>query len=214
MKIGAGGKVHDPSDPDDGFMLDLGGALAVRESAMTSKRIQRKVRRMAADGLPHGKIPYGYRRIYDPETRCLLRQEPDPETAPVVREIVRRLLAGEALYALAADCNRRGLLTPRGEELKRLGKPVPPGLAWDPIQVKRLAISPTNAGFRTLNGVITGPATWPGLISEADHRVLVGRLTDSARKTWRDGSIKHLLVGIAECGVCGASCRRVAIQLG
>jgi hypothetical protein len=164
---------------------------------------------MAADGLPHGKIPYGYRRVYDPETRCLLRQEPDPETAPVVREIARRLLAGEALYALAADCNRRGLLTPRGEELKRLGKPVPPSLVWDPIQVKRLAISPTNAGFRTLNGVITGPATWPGLISEADHRVLVDRLTDPARKTWRDGSIKHLLVGIAECGVCGAPCRRV-----
>jgi site-specific DNA recombinase len=209
VKIGAGGKVHDPSDPDDGFMLDLGGALAVRESVVTSKRIQRRVRRMAAEGLPHGKIPYGYRRVYDPETRRLLRQEPDPDTAPVVREIARRLLAGEALYAAAADLNRRGVLTPRAEELKRLGKPVPPGLVWDPVQVKRLAISPTNAGFRSLNGTVVGPAQWPGLISEADYRVLVDKLTDPARKTWRDGSIKHLLVGIAECGVCGAPCRRV-----
>lgn len=44
VKIGAGGKVHDPSDPDDGFLLDLQGALAVRESAVTSKRIRRAVR--------------------------------------------------------------------------------------------------------------------------------------------------------------------------
>jgi hypothetical protein len=28
-------------------------------------------------------------------------------------------------------------------------------------------------------------------------------------KSWRDGSIKHLLAGIAECGVCSAPCRRV-----
>jgi site-specific DNA recombinase len=39
--------------------------------------------------------------------------------------------------------------------------------------------------------------------------MLVARLTDPARKSWRDGSVKHLLVGIAECGVCGAPCRRV-----
>jgi site-specific DNA recombinase len=47
------------------------------------------------------------------------------------------------------------------------------------------------------------------LISETDHRVLVAKLTDPARRTARDGSVKHLLVGIAECGVCGAPCRRV-----
>ena len=71
----------------------------MRESVVTSKRIQRRMRRMATEGLPHGKIPYGYRRVYDPKTRRLLRQEPD--TAPVVREIARRLLAGEALGAVA-----------------------------------------------------------------------------------------------------------------
>ena len=34
----AGGKVHNPTDPDDGFMLDLQAGMAVRESAVISKR--------------------------------------------------------------------------------------------------------------------------------------------------------------------------------
>jgi hypothetical protein len=52
--------------------------------------------------------------VYDPETRHLIRQEPNPTTAPFVREIARRLLTGEALYALAADLNVRGIRAPRG----------------------------------------------------------------------------------------------------
>lgn len=196
VRIGAGGRVHDPADPDDGFMLDLGGALAVRESAVTSKRIKRQVRSAAAAGRPHGKIPYGYRREYDPDTREG-RQVPDEQTAPVVAEVAARLLAGEATYAVAADLNARGLPAPRGGR-------------WDLTQIKRLAVSPTNAGLRThLGEVLDGPASWPALIAATDHRVLVERLTDPARQSWRDGSVKHLLSMIAQCGVCGSLCRRV-----
>lgn len=202
VKIATGGRVHDPADADDGFMMDLQAALAVRESAVTSKRIRRRVRAAATAGLPHGKIPYGYRRIYDETTKKLVRQEPDPETAPIVWEIARRLLAGEALYSVAEDLNRRGVLSPRDVELKRINKPLS-GALWEPTQVKRVAITPTNAGLRSLNGTVVGPATWDGLISVNDHHMLKHKLTDPSRKTWRDGSVKHLLVGIAECGVCG-----------
>ncbi|MDQ3762218.1 MAG: recombinase family protein [Actinomycetota bacterium] len=209
VKIATGGRVHDPSDPDDGFMMDLQAALAVRESAVTSKRIRRTIRATATSGLPHGKIPFGYRRTYDPETRRLVRQEPDPATAEVVREVAARLRAGEALYSVAADLNKRGIPTPRADELARLGRPVPPGLLWDPTQIKRLATNPTYAGLRTLHGAVVGPAAWPGLLSEADHHELVEKLTNPARKTWRDGAVKHLLSGLCECAVCGAPCRRV-----
>ena len=103
VKITVNGRVHDPNDPDDAFMLDLGAALAVKESALTSKRIRRDVAARAAQGRPHGRIPYGYQREYDPHTGALLRQVPDPATAPLVRELARRVLAGEALYRLAAE---------------------------------------------------------------------------------------------------------------
>lgn len=196
VRIGAGGRIHDPADPEDGFMLDLQAALATRESGITSKRIQRAVLARASEGMPHGKVPYGYRRVYDPETRRLLRQEPDPVTGPVVREIAARLLMGEATYAVATDLDARGIVAPRGGR-------------WDLTQVKRMAISATNAGLRTHRGKVIGPAQWPALITVTDHHLLVGRLTDPARKTIRDGSVKHLLSMIAMCGVCGGLCRRV-----
>ena len=60
---------------------------------MTSKRIRRAVRIRAAEGRPHGRIPYGYRREHDPATSKVLRQVPNAQTAPVVREIASRLLA-------------------------------------------------------------------------------------------------------------------------
>ena len=48
VKITVNGRVHDRNDPDDAFMLDLGAALAVKESALTSKRIRRDVAARAA----------------------------------------------------------------------------------------------------------------------------------------------------------------------
>ncbi|HET8642502.1 MAG TPA: recombinase family protein, partial [Pseudonocardiaceae bacterium] len=41
--LAAGGKLHDPGDPDDAFMVDLGAALSSRESAILSKRVRRSV---------------------------------------------------------------------------------------------------------------------------------------------------------------------------
>lgn len=112
------------------------------------------------------------------------------------------------MYSVAEDLNRRGVLSPRDVELKRINKPLS-GALWEPTQVKRVAITPTNAGLRSLNGTVVGQAQWEGLISDNDHHTLKQKLTDPSRKTWRDGSVKHLLVGIAECGVCGSPVRRV-----
>lgn len=170
--------------------------MSSRESAMVSKRVRRAVRARAAAGEPHGKLPYGYRFERDPDTGRVLRRVPHEETAPIVREICVRVLAGDALFTVATDLRRRGLLSPRGAQ-------------WRPEQVRRIALSPTYAGLRTFKGDVTASATWPALISETDHRALVAKLTDPRRKTWVDGSVKHLLVGLATCGVCDAPCRRI-----
>ena len=191
------GRVYDLARGDDRFSTGLDSLVAEKSAEETRERVLRAVRANVEAGRPHGKVPYGYRREHDPATGESVAQVPDEQTAPVVQEIARRLLAGEALYAVASDLNARGVPAPRGAP------------AWHPTQVKRLAISPTNAGLRSHLGEITGPAKWPALIGEADHRILVAKLTDPARKSWRDGSVKHLLVGIAECGVCGAPCRRI-----
>lgn len=209
VQIAINGKVHDPNDPDDGFMLDLGAALAVRESAMTSKRIRRNVAARAVQGLPHGKIPYGYRRIYDPRTRVLIRQEPDPETTPVVQELARRVLAGEAMYSLTNELNARGVPSPETVRMRRLGDTESSWL-WRPDQVRDVILSPAAAGKRVHQGrVLDGvTASWDPIISAEEHALLVEKLRDPSRRSWIDASIKHLLAGIARCGVCGSPMRR------
>jgi site-specific DNA recombinase len=197
VRIGCNGRVYDLEDPDDAFQLDLFFALAARESGATSKRVQRSVRANAESGRPHGRVLYGYERKYEPDPSGKPRfvaQLPHPETAPIVGEMARRVLAGETTYAVAQDLNARGVPSPfysaRG---------------WLPEQVKRLCVNPAYAGLRVHRGAVIGTAVWPGIISEADHLALVAKLNDPARRTVRDPSIKHLLSGIAMCGKEGCS---------
>jgi len=205
VKITVGGRVHDPNDPDDGFMLDLGAALAVRESAMTSNRILRDVAARAAAGLPHGKIPYGYRRLYDEHTRALIRQEPDPDTADIVRALVRRVLAGEAFYSLARELNDAEVPSPETVRMRRLGD-TDSSWQWREDQVRDVVLSPAAAGLRVHQGkVLPGVvAAWRPIISAHDRKLLVAKLTDPKRRSWVDASVKHLLAGLARCGVCGS----------
>jgi site-specific DNA recombinase len=188
VRICVGGKLHDLDDPEDAFLLDLGSALAVRESGMTRKRVLRAVRANAEAGRPHGKLLYGYTREYD-ERGKLLRQIPREDQAAVIREAARRVVSGESCYSIAQDFNRRGLPAPRSTE-------------WDLSKVKATLINPAYIGKRVHKGVIIGEAAWPAILDEATYYSAKARLLDPARRTRRDGSIKHELSGILLCDVC------------
>lgn len=204
--LNVGGKVHDPRDPDDGFLLDLQSALAVRESAATAKRIKRDVDARAAAGMPHGKIPYGYRREYDPTTRYVRAQLPCPDTAPILRELVARILAGESMYAIAADLNARGVPSPQTVREIRVHGERARRTLWRGDEIRDQVLSPTAAGLRIHEGKVVGDATWPALISAPDRAALLRLLRSPGRQQWF-GPVKHLLTGIAECGVCGTPLR-------
>ncbi|RSM60566.1 hypothetical protein DMH03_17615 [Amycolatopsis sp. WAC 01376] len=223
VKIGVGGRVYDLADEEDAFQLDLQAALAVRESGKTQRRVKRGSRSSLASGRPTGKPPFGYRPIRSPETGKLDNWVADEETAPIVREIAKRALAGEPLATIATDLNERGIRT-------RPTKKFPEGARWDGIRVRRVAINPTYAAYRVHNNEIaTGvEASWPAILDDDDdpgearkksrdlHDQLVAKLCDPRRKSYADGSTKHLLVNIARCGktlengeMCGARCRRI-----
>lgn len=207
VKISVNGRLHDPLDADDGFILDLLAALAVRESAVNSKRILRDVAARAAQGRPHGKLPYGYLREYDPVNRVLLRQVPDPETAPIVAEMTRRVLGGESMYAIAADLNARKVACPQAvRDLRVHGHRG--DVLWRGDEVRDQLLSPTAAGQRVHNGQVVADATWPALITPAEHAALVSLLRPPGQRQWF-GPVKHLLTGLAVCGVCEAPLRRV-----
>lgn len=198
-------RMYDPGNHRDRRTLLEDAVDADYESGKTSSRGRRAAAASAARGEVWGRVPYGYKREYDATTGRLLGQLPDEREAPVVREICRRVKAGDALYAIATDLCRRGIPAPTG------------GARWDPTQVRRIATNPTYAGWRT-HRIEVGPdeweiqktpAAWPALIPEADHWVLTALFGDPARKTRREGGVRHLLGGIAVCGVCGAACRRI-----
>lgn len=187
------GRVHDPADPDDGFMLDLGAALAVREVAMMSKRVRRGMASRAASGKPNGRAPYGVRAEHDPETGRVVRYVKDPERAAVITEAAGRILAGENPTAVAHDLNRREV-------------PAPAGGQWIGNNLLRLLANPSTAGLRVHRGRVLDDVTavWPALVTMEQHQRLQQLMTDPTRRTHRDGShVKHLLTGVGHCDVCG-----------
>lgn len=201
---GYSGTVYDLSQRDARFRTGLDALVAEDESARTSERVRRSARARAAAGQPHGKIPYGYRREYNPDTGTLLRQVPDEETAPTVREIYTRLLAGDALYTIARDLDQRHITPPRPARTQR-----PTDQTWLPITIRRIALSPTYKARRIHDGHDIGPAAWPPLVDDTTWDAVHAILTDPHRRTTTDGRAKHLLTGVARCSECNAPVRRV-----
>lgn len=202
--IATGGRIHDPSDADDGFMLDLTGALAVRESSVTSKRVRRASRARAAEGKPHGDLGYGYRRVCNIATGVTERWEPDPDTAPIVVEIVERILRGESAESIARDLNERGIATPRN------------GQKWYRNGVGKVACKACYAGLRIHRGKIIDnvETSWPPLITPEQHYAVIARYNSPERDKWRNPTtVKHLGTGIYRCGRCPGS-MRIVIQHG
>jgi DNA invertase Pin-like site-specific DNA recombinase len=107
-----GGKVYDLSNKDDRFRTGLDALLGEREVDELRDNVKRTLRANAVTGRPHGITPYGYRRVYDEKTGAFIRVEKDPEQAPIVLEICKRVANGEPYKTIAGDLNARGVPAP------------------------------------------------------------------------------------------------------
>lgn len=207
VKLAYKGRVYDMSHGDDRFATGIDALVDERESERLSERAQRGHRTSAAKGRPRGTIPYGYRREYDPHTGYLNAQVPDPETAPVVREIVRRILLGESLHGIAVDLNARNVVTPQAWKDRQAGAQVQ-RQGWTSSKIRRLLSTESTIGVRTHHGVPHPEATWEPLVRPGQLHDARAVLADPRRRVHTRGvAERHLLSGIAECGVCGAWCR-------
>jgi hypothetical protein len=111
------------------------------DSEYESSKISARSRRAAANaalGRPHGQVPYGYRRVFDPQTRAFLAQEPEPGKAEVVAELYQRLIQGHSLRSIAKDFEARGIRTRSGR-------------VWTGLSLRPLALAPVYAGLRAHN---------------------------------------------------------------
>lgn len=212
------GRVYDLSRTDDIFSTGLDALLSEREVRGTRDRILRDIRTHAAKGGVHGTVPYGYRREYHPGTGKLVAQVLDPETAPIVEEIVERIIGGETLYSLVQDLNARGVITPQARKDREKGVEVRRD-GWTSSKIRALLRSPSITGRRTHRGVISPRQTWTPIVTEADFALVNSILADPRRARHHRGvAPRYLLSGIAECGavvdgqVCGAFLRPAKIR--
>jgi site-specific DNA recombinase len=194
------GHLYDPANHRDRRSLQEDAVDSEYESGKSSVRIRRAAAATAALGEPHGRIPYGYTRRYDPVTRRLTAQESDPVEKPVVVEIFTRIRDGHSLRSIAIDFEARGIRT-------RTGK------LFDAQHLRDIALRPAYAGLRIhvpgnrsgryqgpLDGAVT--ATWPALVDAETFYTVRRLLQNPDRKTTRPGRGVHLLSLIAECAIC------------
>ena len=88
----------------------------IRERVLSSKRKLREDGRWTG-----GRPPYGYRGVPLASGGQVL--DIDPETAPVVRSVIERVLRGDAVSQIAEDLSDQGVLTPADLNKVRNGKP-------------------------------------------------------------------------------------------
>jgi site-specific DNA recombinase len=191
------------------------------ESSNMSVRTRRALADRKAQGLwPGGQPPYGFRIVTralkpgaHPESFCVTDEgEPgtlveDPETAPILREIVARIIDGESLYAVTSWLAESEIPGARGGTwraqtlVQMLRSPVLLGQ----LPEAKGATEPLRDP-ETLQPVMCGDA----IIEPAERLRLLKSLDARARHAKWDKNVggrrpRALLTGVARCGPCGGS---------
>lgn len=173
--------------PEAALMESLLEGMAAYYSENLSRSVRRGLEGNALKGIvTTGRAPFGYRLT--PERRL----EPDPVTAPVVKEIFERYASGESRASIIADLNARHFKTAMNRPFQR-----------------------TSLDVILQNDVYTGVFHWRDIRRENAVPPLISReLFDSVqaaaeRNKTRRGSGKaaeeFYLTGKLFCAKCGAS---------
>lgn len=184
-----GGPV-DLGDPVHRAVLMLLGHQSQREVLRARRRTTKAMSAQARDQGRHlgGRPPYGYRlvdagphpnRIHAQWGRRLHRLDPDPVTAPHVRWIFARRLAGASAAGIARGLNERHIPSPAAHDPDRNTHRI--GTVWKVRTVAEILANPRYTGRQVWNRQRTEHhETVPG-----DKRTSLGRTrTRNPRSAW------------------------------
>lgn len=194
------GRIHDMRNRQDRFMVGFDALRAEDEAEAIQERNARTTRLNAERGRPHGRIAYGWRREYDPDTGALLRQVLHEEQAPIVQECARRVLSGESLYSIAQDLNDRCEPPPHAKE-------------WSQLAVRSVLLRVSNIAKREHLGRLVADATWDPILDEVSFYALKKLLEAEGRRPNRDSTVSHLLSNLVRCAACEAAGDPIARML-
>jgi site-specific DNA recombinase len=177
----SGGKLVSAQEGEQSELtLRILASMAEQESKNTSTRLKRQ-RRQAAEA---GEANQGGRRLFGYTTlpRTIVESE-----AEVVRELARRLLAGESVRSLTAWANTVSTTT--------TGRP------WTQFTVRSMLLSPALAAWRTYKGE-RFEGTWRPILDRSQWEAVEALLRDPGRVTRGGRPAPWSLAGLVECGVC------------
>ncbi|WP_411720783.1 recombinase family protein [Mycetocola sp.] len=177
---------------DDGlFMARVFAAFAAKESGRKSARLRRKARQNAEAGKPGGgpNRPFGYEAD---------KITVNPVEAELIRQMVRRVLAGETTRSLAACMDAEGIATVGTGE-------------WRSSTIRQILLSPRIAGLRAHRGEIVGPAVWEPIITMEQRQQLLNVFA-AKKASGRRAPRSYLLTGMLRCGKCGSRLYSAARQ--
>jgi DNA invertase Pin-like site-specific DNA recombinase len=210
-------RVADPANSGDMLLAGIQSMISEEESEKLSVRVIDGKESAALEGKPAGRPPYGYRRIYNPETGERKGDVPDmhdgnghavqDSPAYIVKEIFARIAGGESVTAMRRDLTARKIPIPGGG--RRNGNP---GWVWALSTINYLATNPAYIGRRVYrirehgrsagsraNAILEGvTAQWPALVDEETFWTVQNILTSPVlpdghplagrpRKTTRNG---------------------------
>ncbi|MCM2576931.1 recombinase family protein [Streptomyces sp. MTZ3.1] len=151
-----------------------------------------------------GRIPYGLTVAPHPDGtgKVLVR---DAVAAEIIREVARRIVAGEGITAIARDLQDRGVPSPRVHTSVR---PNPKPAAWSSSAIRDVLGHPSIVGHAMdpLTGRLRrdGAAPdimWEPVLTETERARVVAALPAQTGKAAPAG--KHWLYAVVTCGTCG-----------
>lgn len=168
---------------DDRYILRIEVAAACRESDRTSQRVRDAKEAKRAAGAYAGGGSRAFGRNRDGSIV--------PAEAKVIRELLKRIVAGETSTSLWRELNTRGV-------------PTVAGAPWRYGSFRQMLSRPDLAGLVAYQGVIVGPGKkWKKIVSRELWEAAQGVL-DARRAEYPDRPTprRYLLSSIATCASC------------
>lgn len=185
-----GGGLLDLRTGHGDLLYGIGSAMAREDNRKRTEASERGRREAALrGGKPCGRTPFGFR--WQPRSRRerdATAWQVDEAQAGIVREVYRRILAGETCATIARDLDGR-TPTPRGAQ------------AWAGM-VLRIARSPIYRGEYSWGG---HAIAIPALVDAADWGAVQARLDQHRMRGLVRTRYEYLLGGLATCGLCGSA---------
>lgn len=170
---------YDLSTPTGRMNARIVGAVAKHESEHKATRIRRARLQAAVEGRWHGGlVPFGF--LKDGVTH-------HAEEAEAIRQATLDIISGASLRSVTAAWNDAGHRNSKSRQ-------------WAPNEVKDVLLRARNAGLSVYQGEVVGPGQWKPIVTvdqwEAARRIL----TDPARRTSPDNTVKWLGSHLYRCG--------------